>query len=63
MLHNESVNIWSHCVAAIIICICIISFAFIIDNKPIMEDLQTYRKEIANSFEHYTNALDNLTLI
>ncbi len=63
MVHNESVNIWSHCVAALIISIAIISFALIVDHKQIAHEFTNYQQELSNSFEHYKHALDNLTLI
>lgn len=63
MVHNESVNIWSHCLPAIIICVVIISLALIVDTTQISHDLSSYQKELSSSFDHYIHALDNLTLI
>lgn len=63
MVHNESVNIWSHCVPAFIICVAIVSLALIVDRTEILNDLSNYQREMSNSFEHSTHALDNLTLI
>jgi len=44
MVHNESVNIWSHCLPALIIIIAIISFAMIVDHKQIAQDLTSYQQ-------------------
>jgi predicted membrane channel-forming protein YqfA (hemolysin III family) len=63
MVHNESVNIWSHFLPALIIIIAIISLAFFVDHKQISHDLSSYQKELSSSFDHYIQALDNLTLI
>lgn len=63
MVHNESVNIWSHFLPAIIICIFIISFADIVDHQQFSKDLSSYKKELSESFDHYLHALDNVTLI
>jgi adiponectin receptor len=43
MVHNESVNIWSHCIPALIICVFIISLALIVDHQQISKDLTYYK--------------------
>ena len=63
MVHNESVNIWSHFLPALIICVAIISFALIVDHQEFSKDLSSYKQEISESFDHYMHALDNMTLI
>jgi adiponectin receptor len=63
MVHNESVNIWSHFVPAIIICIVIIGFVFFVDKQNIVQDFERHYDSLSDSFEHYSHSLDNLTLI
>lgn len=43
MVHNESVNIWSHCIPAIFICVFIISLALIVDHQQISKNITSYK--------------------
>jgi predicted membrane channel-forming protein YqfA (hemolysin III family) len=61
MIHNESVNIWSHCLPALIICIFAFSFFMMVDHKQFGDDLNYYKNQISESFSQYTQTLDNLT--
>lgn len=46
MVHNESVNIWSHCVPALIICVAIVSFAVIVDHQQMSKDFTSYKQQL-----------------
>jgi adiponectin receptor len=63
MLHNESVNIWSHCLPAIVIVIFLFSFIFFIDGEAMRQSMNRYQDQIQRGMNHYMHALDNLSLI
>jgi hypothetical protein len=63
MIHNESVNIWSHCLPAIAIIIFLISFFFIIDAESMRKSFGECQQQIQKGVDHYRHALDNLSII
>lgn len=63
MLHNESVNIWSHFLPAILIIILIISFALMIDAEKFSYSYKEHKTELEKGIDHYYHTLDNLTLM
>jgi ABC-type transport system involved in cytochrome bd biosynthesis fused ATPase/permease subunit len=63
MVHNESVNIWSHCLPAIIISIFLLSFVFFIDAEAMRRSMAQCQEQIQRGVDHYMHALDNLSLI
>lgn len=63
MVHNESVNIWSHCVPAIGIIMLLLSFLFFIDREAIPNALQQAQEQLQTGVDHYRHAIDNLSLL
>lgn len=43
MLHNESVNIWSHCLPAFFIIIFIVTFFFMVDGEAMKQSFHKYQ--------------------
>lgn len=63
MIHNESVNIWSHCLPAMIIIFFLFSFIFFIDSEAMRKSMNECQEQIQRGVSHYMHALDNLSLI
>ena len=63
MVHNESVNIWSHCIPAIFIIIFIGTFYFVVDGEAMRRSFSGYQEGLKNGVDHYMHALHNLSLI
>ena len=63
MLHNESVNIWTHCIPAIFILIFIGTFYFVVDGEAMRRSFSGYQDGLKNGVDHYMHALHNLSLI
>lgn len=63
MIHNESVNIWSHCLPAMMIIVFLFSFIFFIDSEAVRKSMSECQEQIQRGVNHYMHALDNLSLI
>ncbi len=63
MVHNESVNIWSHCLPAMFIIVFIVTFYFLVDGETVRRSFNDYQAGLQNGIDNYMHALDNLSLI
>ena len=63
MIHNESVNIWSHFIPAIFILAFIATFYFVVDGAAVRRSFNSYQDGLKNGVDHYMHALHNLSVI
>lgn len=63
MVHNESVNIWTHLCPALLILIVIFYLSFSLSLLPAADSLKFSNHSLTEGFASYSHALDNLTLI
>lgn len=61
MWHNESVNIWTHFLPALTIIIVLVYF--FVDFESLKQSYNSYSLSVGQSIDHYSHALDNLTLL
>ena len=62
MVHNESVNIWSHCIPAILILFLLVAFYLMVDGQA-LRTFRDYHRGLQKGLDHYMHALHNLSLI
>jgi adiponectin receptor len=63
MLHNESVNIWTHCLPAFFLIFFLVSFCMAIDANDFTATFKQYRKDVEHSLHSYHLSLKNATLL
>ena len=62
MVHNESVNIWTHLGAAIFV-ITFIIYVFLMTTSPIVSDkMLLYKESLNNNLNKYKQSIENLTM-
>lgn len=59
MIHNESVNIWSHCLPAIFFIFVLASFLLVIDADSFRANFVRHRKEIEQNVHSFHLRLKN----
>jgi adiponectin receptor len=57
MVHNESVNIWSHFLPAIIILSLLFSFYLVVDQTVVKKSILACQTQIEEGLAHYSHAL------
>jgi|JI10StandDraft_1071094.scaffolds.fasta_scaffold759303_1 hypothetical protein len=61
MVHNESVNIWTHLLPLLIFSALMISFYLVVDDHQFKIRMTEHREEIEKSFEEYQSSLKDLS--
>ncbi len=61
MIHNESVNIWSHCLPAIILIFILLSLLFVINSDSVRADFHAHTKEIDQKMQEFHSQLKNMS--
>jgi adiponectin receptor len=59
MLHNESVNIWTHCLPAVVLLCLVLSFVVVVDGPAA---LHQHRSDIEQNLHAFHQRLRNITL-
>jgi len=62
MIHNESVNIWSHLIPFLVFVGVMVSFWMIIDDHEFKKTVSDYRQDIENTYAEYQSMMKNLTM-
>jgi hypothetical protein len=63
MIHNESVNIWTHFLPAILIFCLIFYLLVFVGPTNIMHDFEIARNKLSEGISDYSDALNNLTFV
>jgi hypothetical protein len=63
MVHNESVNIWTHFLPAILIFCLIFYLLVFVGPTNIMHDFEIARNKLSEGISDYSDALNNLTFV
>ena len=63
MVHNESVNIWSHCIPAVVIIFMLCTFFFVVDTEAVKASLEEYKVRAREGMDHYMHTLNNVSLM
>lgn len=62
MIHNESINIWSHCLPAVFFCFILISFLLVVDTDSIKINFAHHRAEIEDNLHEFHKKLKNISI-
>lgn len=63
MIHNESVNIWTHFLPAILLVCLLFYLVVFVGPSNIMHEYEIGRDKLSKEITSYTEALNNLTFV